>query len=496
MVANSVRTSLILVVLVIGLATASSLLNSDIQLKLKGSYSSISQSKYQQYPDIYSAQSSNVQGSFSATLFETSTTKLLFAGYEGFYAPYPDVYPSAVFYNVEGGNVVEVSRLSVPAGAGQTNAFVSTTPGNRYVAITRYIPIGFVSPYASHNFILYIHNYSDAGVIDPVPTLVYNLANLAPANFYNKSVSYTGLSGISVKGDVLQVTYAVGLPYLGAITGQKHALLKVSSDHASVTLSVAVDTLPTGFPSLYSFPQKTVLFQTCYDNNKYHFVSADNSWNITSPLGFTASVSSYIFDSVANTLVLADSSAVAQYIQGFSVDRKNNIVYAITNEVSSDGVSVLQFPRVPYVNNASDKDTELHAWKLNNNGKLDYQGGLELASDGIQVEPSPNGKYLAVSYAGIIGNEVQYTSFTGLGNISRVFSPNTVNLYKVKVSPHGVSLNLLDTSSASPLSFGLAFDAKSKALAVVGQSTYRVLPGGYRVGQKDTQLYEISDDDE
>lgn len=493
MVNHNAKVVSLTVLAVLSLVVGNSLLASDFHLDLRSSSSVISPSKYQQYPDLYSAQSSALQGSFYAAVIETSTTKLLFSGYEGFYAPYPDVYPSAVLYNVSGHELLETSRLFVPAGSGQTNALISSDPNNRYIAISRYTPIGFVSPYVTHSFIIYLHNYSVDGVIDPISCASYDLSQLAP-NFYNKSIAYTGLSGISSDGKWLLATYAVGYPYIGGVTGQKHVLLRVADDHTSLTASVTIDTLPTGFNSLFSFPQKNVLFPTISDPTKYHFVSADNSWNLTDPLGFTSSVSSYIFDSIANTLTFVDSSFIAQYIQGFSVDHKNHLVYTISNEVSSNGVSTLQFARVPYNNAAADKDSELRAWKLNVDGKLLYQGGLELGSDGIQVQPSPNGKFLAVTYASIIGNDVQYTTFTGLGNISRIYSPTVVNLYKVKVTGKGVSLDLLDTSSASPLSFGLAFDSDSCMLAVAGQSTYRVLPNGYRAGQKDTQIYEISEE--
>ena len=470
-----------------------SLLKSDEQLHLLDSYSVISESTYQQHPDLYDAQKSAVEGSFYAAIVDTLQAKLLFSGYEGFYAPYENVYPSGVFYDVSFGNITEVSRLSVPVGSGQTNALIPINAAERYIAISRYTPVGFVSPYVTHSYIIYLHNYSALGVVDQSPAAAYDMSGLAP-NFYNKSVAYTGLSGISSDGKFVIGTYAVGLPVLGAVTGQKHVILRVASDHSGLTPVVTIDTVPTGFARLFSFPQKTVLFPTTADPTKYHFVSADNSWNLTAPLGFTAGVSSYIFDSVANTLTLVDSEPVAQYIQGFDVDRKNGIVYTITNEVSSNGVSTLQFARTPYANAAVDKDSELRAWKLDISGNLTYLGGLELASDGIQVHPSPNGKYLAITYASIIGNDVQYTNFTGLGNISRTYSPTTLNLYKVKLDKDGVlSLDLRDTSSASPLTFGLAFDAKSALLGVAGQSTYRVLPNGYRAGQKDTQLYEVVD---
>lgn len=489
MVTNKLLLAAVLTCIAYTLAI-SSLLKSDVQLDLLSSYSTISQSKYQQYPDLYDSQKSTIQGSFSASLFETSQAKLLFSGCENFYAPYADTYPSVVFYNVSSDSIVEASRLSVPAGTGQTNGLVSTTANNRYVAISRYTPIGFVSPFVSQSFQIYIYNYSEAGIIGSTPVTVYDMSQLA-VNFYSSSVSYNGLSGISSDGKWLMATYAVGFPIIGAITGQKHVLLRVSSDHATITASVTIDTLPTGFPRLFSFPQKTVLYPTASNPTKYHFVSADNSWNLTSPLGFTASVTSYIFDSVANTLTFADSSYVAQYIEGFDVDSKNSIVYSITNEVSSNGVSTLQFPRIPYDNAAVDKNSELRAWKLSDNGNLTYRGGLEIGGDGVQVRPSPNGKYLAVTYAGIIDNDVEYTTFVGFGNISRTYAPTVVNLYQVKARDDYLSLDLLDSSPASPLSFGLTFDAQSSELAVVGQSTYRVLPNGFNVGQKDVQLYRL-----
>lgn len=442
---------------------------------------------------MYDAQKSAVEGSFYAAIVDTIQAKLLFSGYEGFYAPYVDVYPSAVFYDVSNSDIVETSRLWVPQGSGQTNALIPPTAARRYVAISRYTPVGVVSPYVTHKFIIYIYNYSADGIIDSVPVATYDMSALAP-NFYNKSVAYTGLSGISVDGKYLMVTYAVGLPILGAVTGQKHAILSVSDDHSTLTPVAILDTLPTGFPRLYSFPQKTVLYPTAADSTKYHFVSADNSWNLTSPLGFTASITSYIFDSVASTVSFVAADPVAQYIQGFDVDRKNGLVYTITNEVSSDGISTLQFPRVPYANAATDKDSELRAWKLDSLGNLTYKGGINLGSDGIQVHPSPNGKFLAVTFAPIIGNDVQYTNFTALGNISRTYSPNTLALYKVKLDKDDkLWLDVRDITGASPLTFGLAFDASSSLLGVAGQSTYRNLSPSHRAGQKDTQLYKLLD---
>ncbi len=483
---------LICTLLICSVLADGNLLLTDAQLVLKASATTISAETFEEHPDLYDYIGAHAQGSFFAAFIKTAKKELVFSGYEGFYAPYPNTYPSAIFYEVVNGTLVETSRLAYPVGTGQTNALIAPLGNRNYIVTSPNIPVGSVTAMTTHRYPLRLHNYTDTGIISQTANYEMDLSVLHP-NFYNATLAYNGLCGISSDGKYALITYATGANIPGAITGQKHHILKVNSNNGGFTSAASTDTYPTGIPRLYSFPQKCLMVPFLFNSNKYHYICGENSFNLTVPTGLIAHLVSYVFDVNAGTLTRVDAVPVSQYIQGIDVDSKNMIVYINVVETASTGLSIRQFPRASYPNNAANSNYQLIALRINPlTGKLTAKGGINYNGDGIGVQASPCGNYLAVTNTPITGNDVFTHNFPGLGNVARIYSPSTLNLYRVYQTILGdIRLKLLDVTSGSPLTFGLAFDNKSERLVVFGQATYRRISGTMVAGQKDVQLYDI-----
>lgn len=482
---------LLLCLLTISSAT-SSVLKSKVKATLLDARSSIPVSKFQTYGSLMDAVSTSVQGSFHARVVEGVGYKLAGSGFENFYPPFPEVYPQAVIYDISQDSLIETDRIYGPVGVACTNALFSDDPENLFIATSTFKPSGpIISMYVPQDFPINMYRYYVNGTIDKTPVYTFDMSTLHP-EFYNKSAAYTGLAAISKDSKYLMATYALGVNF-PFITGQKMTLLKVESD-LSLTVAATIDHRPSGIAGFQSFPQGLEMVRL--DNStKYLLFSAENSWNLFNPLGLTAQVATYMFDSADNSLVVVDTDWVSQYMQGYAVDTVNKLFYTFSNEVSSDGISTHQFARSPYNNPSTDKDSELRVWGYEDDGTLTYLGGVDMGVDGIQVRPSNNGDLLALTYNPIIGTDIFLTNFTSLGPYSRRYTPTTLAFFEVtKKTGEPLKLTLESLSGAAPLSFGLAFDAADEYFTIFGQSTYRFTPGvgaAMTAGQKDAALYKI-----
>jgi WD40 repeat protein len=248
-------------------------------------------------------------------------------------------------------------------------------------------------------------------------------------------------------------------------------------------------------------------------NGKYRILVAADSFNLTNVFGYTAAVMSYLFDPVANTLVLQGSQLVNQYIQGFDVSPDGKTFAVITDDVALNYPSILQVPHLPFDNSnlrrtlgngmayrhhtlgknivyeeehlrrniqagVPNVDDELRFYNLDETtGALTFMDSQNMNSYGITVRFSPDNKL----FAAVVAPNVVSAYVPTIANTSNTvysFSPTTVLLYKVT----GSNLRIKGFSGGSPLSFGLAFSNDSKRLAVAGQPTPTF---------EDTQLYVI-----
>lgn len=477
------------------------LLRSKRLLELKDSYSSIPLSLFAQYPNLSDDLSGAVAGVFNSTFVNDSNTRRLFTGYENFYVATANTYPALVSYDTTDDKLTEVSRVYVKQYSGTANTVLSSNPERRYGIVSTYQSIAAPRiPFIKNSFILDVHTYDQNGVFVQNPVLSYDIKQLDP-NYYDASISYNGLAGISTDAKYILVTYAVGGPAVGAVTGQKLEIMEISQDGTTLTSRAKIDTPPTEKPGLHSFPQGSIMFLQKNSTTKYNIISAMNSWNLANALGTTSQMSYFVFDSVADTLVLKDTQWVSQYIQGYDVDIANMLAWSVTNSTNTINVSIKQNGYLPYDNPAIDKDYELKAWKINETlGKIVYNGGVSLKQDGIQVRASPNGKVLAITSSPVILTDVYPSTANALSPIAGRYGPCVLKVYRLRKNG---SLEECDSSAASPLSFGLAWSEDSATLAVSGQTVYRTVtvqtPFGASTrtaGIKSDQLYNVIDNDE
>jgi hypothetical protein len=485
---------LLILLCIVGLSAAQDLLKSAAALELLDSVSAISESTFLAYPGLNDALSAETQGCFNSELIElNSGTSLLVHGYENFYPAYDHINPVFVVYDVTNDTLVEKSRLSAPYVTGQTNAVVSKNPNNLYVAYSPVSPIlpypPNVAPFLPSIYTINLHQLSQQGILNPVPSTVFFMSTLA-ANIYNSSIAYNGLGGISDDGEYLIGTYATGIGYPFVLTGQKLVILHVEAGGSSLIPVVTIDADPTGLPNMYSFPQGISMVKDSVDSNKYHLIAAMNSWNFSNVLGDAATMSYYVFNKSASSLVRLSTDPVNQYITGYSFDSKNGRVFAITNEADI-GKAVRQQLSAPYHNGAADKNAELRAWSLNlNQGVLVYQGGIVLNQDGMQIRASNDGKVLAVTTAPNVVSDFFTTNLNPFSTTAFRYGANVLTMYSVNGNSQ-ISLKQESSSSASPLSFCLSFNKAGDRLSVGGQPTYKS-QNGVVIGHKDVQLYKVT----
>lgn len=474
----------------------STLLGSRYELLLRDSYSSIPIQEFIDNPDLSKALSTSAQGSFGSTFAKKGCNTLLINGYENFYAAYDQVYPAVVTYVVDkkSGCLKVADKVLLPQGVGSSATGLSPNGKIPFAGVSTYRPIVMPDPanpipFIPHVFRLELNRYDADGKL--TPALSPDMKEFYP-DMYDATIAYNGFAGVSTDGKYVVTTYATtttpGVP--GALADQRIGVLRVEKDLSALVPVADIETAPTEVEGLFSFPQNVLIWPQEKKPWIYNMISAENSWNLQLPLGSTAQIVLYTFNSRTAEIVRHDRHWVSQYIQGVDVDRTNNRVTIVMNSIEPDGVSIDQISRAPYDNPALDKEYELRVWDIKGH-RLDYLGGLNLNATGIQARSSPNGKLLAVTSAPTGFNAVFPAAGVALSPIAKRVAPNTVTLYEI--GPCG-ELTPQSTAGAAPLAFGAAFTPDSKLLAITGQPTYEEAVVDVRswiVGQKDTQLYEI-----
>jgi len=468
-------------------ADAGNVLKASYSLNLKDSISSIPKSAFVD-TNLYTQVSGRIQGTFNNIFVKD--TDLYLAGYENSYAPAADTFPQLITYNISGDQFVELSRVYCRPNTGLSNTVVSSNKNRLYGASSTYASILPGNPsqsFVTHFFKVEIHPISADGILSQTPSIVFDLKQLDAA-YYDQTIAYNGIGGISSDAKYILVTYATGVGIPGILTGQKFEVLELSDDLTTLTSVAKANAPPTNVPGTVSFPQGSVMWPKKGSSTKYNIISAMASWNFSYPFGLDANMAYYVFDSENGTLELKATVPLPAYPQGYDVDEENGFVYAVTNEVS-DGISARQDSPQPFGNDAEDKNYEFRVMELKENQEtLVHVGGIDLEGAGIQVRSSHDGKTVAVTTSSsslfnyLVPNPGDFFS-----PVARIFSPSIVNLYKRS----GSKLELTGSSvSASPLSFGLAWTADDSRLAVSGQATYLQV-GTQTTGQKSDQLYEV-----
>lgn len=474
--------------------TTSTILKSDVLLTLLDSISVFTPAQFNTLtPNLYDAVDATTEGPFNSTFLDINGNRFLVVGYENFYAPYANVFPSLVMYNTTNNTLVETSRVTATLNTGSSNTVISSNPNALYAIQSTYTALSQEGAFGQNAFNLNFFSFNDQGIINPTP-ITYNM-NIFNQNLYTSTVAYNAVSTISDDSKYAIVTYATA-NNTGGIDEQYIQIVQVNTN-LTIVPKASILTPNTNIPGLVSFPQYTKMYRQKCNPSVYNIVSAMDSWNIPYITGLTAQVAYYTYDSVADVLTLIGTVWVSEYIQGFDVDINNGVAFTITNLVSNTGISVAQAPNSPYNNPAVDKSYELKAYIIDENVGIRYVGGAKLDRDGFQVKFSHNGNILAVTSAPVGVNDLFATTINPVAPYANRYAPAIVQTFTVKriydSSDRIVAVNIKeqDTRPTSPLSFGLAWSRDDSLLAVSGQATYRQISTDI-VGQKSNQLYQIS----
>lgn len=468
----------------------------DAALRGRDSYSVIPKQTFVTIPDLADQVASSVQG---AWVCEFTDDETLACGYEDFYAPSEGLYPGLTLFNVSNDNLELTDIIYVPAGTGLASAAVSANADHPVGAMSLYTPqpLPFPVPIIlrPHVFEMPFYPFDlQTKTYSQVPSLVINILDVDP-EAYTATISYTGIAGFSKSGVYVMLTYAVGAP-TGAfpaeqIVGNRFAILELINDATDYIVHDIVDSPDSGKPGLYTFAQKAIGETQPNDDNVDDWIIAANNWNLSLPLGNSSQLLYYTFDKTTKTLTFKDQEWAPQYIQGVGYDSKNERAWIICNNAVEDGFSVDQDVRLPYENPAVEKGKNLRWHEIKRNqGTLKYDGGIDLKEDGIQVQPSRDGKRLFTTSASAIVNDVFPAAFNPLSPIGRRYAPNTVKSWIIKNNQDPI---LVASSAASPLAFALATNSDDTRLAVGGQDTYENV-AGRSAGQRGMQLYSVDDD--
>lgn len=443
---------------------------------------------YLSNPSLADDFASTIQGAFNGGFVEDSVTSQLsyIQAYENGYATVDNIFPALVSYGVSpDGNLTSfpTSIIYCPIGTGISAGVISDAPGFEYGAISTYSnalggSTGFSTP---HEFRIQMHRFSN-GVFEPTPFVDVDMAEIATFAFggikyYNASLSYNGIAGVSSDGKYVVLTYAVGLDRAAIIMSQVLIVCRVNAEMGTLEVVATITTPATFLPNFQvnpnlslpynSFPQTSRMWKT--GPTTYTLVVAYNSWVLLDPLGKTSQVTVYVVDVDAGTIEQRSTDFVPQYIQGMDVNEERNQVYANLNGVTT-GPSARTIDNRPYVNSAVDKDSEFRVWDITSTNELRYVGGLDTGMDGVQVHWITGTNMIALTSSPVVFVDVFATGTSSTSSVARRWLPGVVQIYKRRGSK---KFSLESSSPTAALPFAIA--SKNGLLAVGGQGTYRKL---------------------
>lgn len=472
--------------------TSAPMLRADAKLRLLDAYSAIPVEEFLNIPDLQKRLGAAVQGGWVA---EFVRDDLVATGYENFYNS-DNVFPGVVLYNTTDDQLVETDRVPVPAFAGLASSAVSANADRPLTAMSLYESVGVPGvAFLPHRYTIRIDRFNvQTGQFDDAPALEFDLSQVDD-DIYNATIAYNGVAGMSKDGRYLLLTYGIGVPappgfpFGQVLTGNRYAMAELAADGSSLTVLAILDSPPTDKVGLHSFPQKAIMTPMKSDSTVYNVLVPTNSWNLAAPFGTTAQMCYYTFDTKTNAFAAHGCVWAPQYIQGAGYDTERGRFYGICNGVTDNGLSANQIQRQPYDNPAVDKSYNLRMHAINEQARtITYRGGVNTYSDGIQVQPSRDGKTLFTVTAPAIFNSVFSTASNPISPVGRLFAPNTGTTYSVR--GNGV-LVMQDSAALAPLTFGVGFDSTGNRVAVSGQDTYAQLDGVF-AGLQGNQLFELS----
>lgn len=265
-------------------------------------------------------------------------------------------------------------------------------------------------------------------------------------------------------------------------------ILSIADTLDSYEIVAVSDTVPTTVSGFYSFLQYGFMSSRDSEGKEWTVATGEPSWNLQNPFGVDASAAFYLLDTELGTLTLQDSKLLPQYPQGVGYCEKKGYLFTSLNQVGT-GPSVRQDPIAPYSNAAADKESEIQIFEIKENqGTLEYLGGIDIDTSGVQIRPSDDCKLMATTVASSSLFNYLLDDFTDpFSPVTRWFAPTSVQLYEIK----GKKVEATGAiTSASPLPFALQFYDDDTKLFVGGQSTYQ-LKGGLTTGQKGEAIYSV-----
>ncbi|MCA1799897.1 MAG: hypothetical protein LC650_01200 [Actinobacteria bacterium] len=469
-----------------------SMLKSKAKLTTLDAYSAIPIDDFITIPDLQRRVGTAAQGGWVA---EFVTDNVVATGFENLYN-IDNVFPGVILYNTFGDELAETDRIQVPPFVGLASSAVSANEARPLTAMSFYESVGLPGvAFLPHKYTVRIDRFDvQTGQFDATPALEYDLSQVDP-DFYNATIAYNGVAGMSKDGRYLVLTYGTGtpappgFPFSQFLTGNRYAIAELAADGSSLTILAILDSPPTGKPGIFSFAQKAIMTPMKRDGSVYNVLIATDSWNLQAPFGTTAQMCYYTFDTATNAFDEHGCVWAPEYIQGVGYDTENQLLYGIGNRIADGDITASQIPRTPYDNPAEDKTYNLRIHEIDEKKReISYKGGLDTQSDGIQVQPSRDGKTLMTVTAPAITTSVFSTMNNPLSTIGRLFSPNMATTYTVRGKG---KLEMQDSAVVAPLTFGIGFDSSGDRAFMSGQDTYVDVDGNV-AGLKGNQLFGIS----
>ena len=313
-------------------------------LRLLGGTYAVPLYSYLLDPTLAATTNDWIEGAFDA---QALGDNLFAVGYENFYSPYDNLWPTMIITNHSDGNIVETSRLSCPIRMGTTNAIASRNPARPYAVISRMTPKNATGPLelsepAVFTILIYPINW-ETGVISQVTSLSLDMKTLDPY-LYDLTASYNGIAGLSEDGSRLVLTWA-SLAIVGGnvVPVQKLAVFSINVAGTAIT-QLSVDVFPNPpAPTYLYFTQRALM-------SGNDIVICANSYSVTGqidPYGVTGSLITYNFNPSAGSLSITAVEPYPQYCQGFDVNHGKNRIAIILSHIAGANGSLCQWSNGP-----------------------------------------------------------------------------------------------------------------------------------------------------
>lgn len=522
-------------------ATAAEAFDSDANLQLLDSYSTIPVTDLLNFTEYY-----QVLGAFYAPAYEQRfVNNLLITGetykpfnktspYSG--QPLPNsFFPAFFIHDTTTGKLVLTDSMNFnfdpppnllnPANPLKADALgilslaISPVIANPYIAVSAFTPIVGV-PYPSPTplfppfyYTLYVYKYDATGHLtnrQPIDSVKWTDIN---PNIDYSIITYNAAVSYSHDGKYLFATYTLNN---GGAREQIFAGLAVNANGTINRTPVFEYVLPfpnpeaNPPPNSYSlfFPEPDVKSFIPNRSTHYKLISGFVGFQAGSETGGAVPdglLMSFDFDPVAKVLTVTGSQETPGYPEGVDLHPNQKRVIVGCTGSSSTGIAVSQFPPAPFSLNIPEPNKSLRLYSYDSNATsnaLQYVSGHDFGTAWVfNTRWSNSGDFLALTMA---TSPSQIDNFPDLYMLPNPTPPPAllptpgpgVTLAPCVISTlsydrHKDTFKVADIQPVAPINANLAWSPDDSMIGTSGAPTAG-FPGNYTAsGQKDLLLYQV-----